>query len=101
MIIPIYHGLLISSILFVLGLFIIMIRRNFLFILIGIEIMINAVSLSSILAGSYWNQSDGQIIFILSITIAAVESSIGLSLLMKLYLYKSTLDIDLINEIKK
>ena len=83
--IPLTHGLILASVLFVLGLTGLVIRRNLLFMLISLEIMINAAALAFVVAGSYWGQTDGQIMYILAITLAAAEASIGLALLLQLH----------------
>lgn len=75
--IPLTHGLILAAILFVLGLTGLVIRRNLLFMLISTEIMINAAALAFVVAGSYWGQADGQIMYILAISLAAAEASIG------------------------
>nr|BET44570.1 MAG: NADH-quinone oxidoreductase subunit NuoK [Candidatus Aschnera chinzeii] len=93
------HCIYLASILFILGLSCILIRRNFLFILIGLEIMINATTLLFITACSYWKIYDGEIMYIIIICITAVETSIGLALLLRLYHKKLTLNINSINEI--
>lgn len=69
--IPLQHGLILAAILFVLGLTGLVIRRNLLFMLIGLEIMINASALAFVVAGSYWGQTDGQVMYILAISLAA------------------------------
>ncbi|WWO95196.1 MAG: NADH-quinone oxidoreductase subunit NuoK [Candidatus Dasytiphilus stammeri] len=94
--IPFQHGLILSTILFILGIIIIFTRRNFLFMLIGIEIMLNAAALVFILSGYTWKRIDSQIMYILTITIAAIEASIGLALLLKLHRYYHNLKIDLV-----
>ncbi|STM19654.1 NADH dehydrogenase I subunit K [Escherichia coli] len=68
--IPLQHGLILAAILFVLGLTGLVIRRNLLFMLIGLEIMINASALAFVVAGSYWGQTDGQVMYILAISLA-------------------------------
>ena len=55
--IPLTHGLILASVLFVLGLTGLVIRRNLLFMLISLEIMINAAALAFVVAGSYWGQT--------------------------------------------
>ncbi|MGP1930573.1 MAG: NADH-quinone oxidoreductase subunit NuoK [Arsenophonus sp. ET-YP4-MAG3] len=92
------HCLILTTILFVLGLICLLIRRNFLFMLIGLEIMINSAALAFVIAGSYWIQSDGQIMYILTISLAAAEASIGLALLLKLYRHYDSLNIDKVSE---
>ena len=59
--IPLQHGLILAAILFVLGLTGLVIRRNLLFMLIGLEIMINASALAFVVAGSYCGKTDGQV----------------------------------------
>ncbi len=61
---PLTHGLILAAILFVPGLTGLVIRRNLLFMLIGLEIMINASALAFVVAGSYWGQTDGQVMYI-------------------------------------
>lgn len=96
--IPLSHGLTLAAFLFVLGLTGMIIRRNLLFMLLGLEIMINASALAFVVAGSYWGQEDGQVMYILTITLAAAEASVGLALLLQLHRRRCTLDIDTVSE---
>ena len=57
--IPLQHGLILAAILFVLGLTGLVIRRNLLFMLIGLEIMITASALAFVVAGFFWGQTVG------------------------------------------
>ncbi|MCV5217434.1 NADH-quinone oxidoreductase subunit NuoK, partial [Escherichia coli] len=68
-----------------LGLTGLVIRRNLLFMLISLEIMINAAALAFVVAGSYWGQADGQRMYILAISLAAAEARIGLAPLLQLH----------------
>jgi len=72
--IPLQHGLILAGILFVLGLTGLTIRRNLLFMLISLEVMINAAALAFVVAGSYWGQPDGQVMYILAISLAAAAA---------------------------
>ena len=72
--IPLQHGLILAAILFVLGLTGLLVRRNLLFMLISLEVMINAAALAFIVAGSYWGQADGQVMYILAISLAAASA---------------------------
>ncbi|HGJ5876392.1 MAG TPA: NADH-quinone oxidoreductase subunit NuoK [Arsenophonus sp.] len=92
------HGLILAVILFVLGLSCLLIRRNLLFMLIGLEIMINSAALAFVVAGSYWGQADGQVMYILTISLAAAEASIGLALLLQLHRHRQNLNIDEVSE---
>lgn len=97
---PLQHGLILAAILFVLGLTGVMIRRNLLFMLIGLEIMINAAALAFVVAGSYWGQAGGRVMFILAISLAAAEASIGLALLLQLHRRSQNLNIDKVSEMR-
>ena len=65
--VPLEHGLILSAILFAIGFCGVMVRRNFLFMLMSLEIMMNAAALAFVVAGSRWVSPDGQIMFILVI----------------------------------
>lgn len=92
--IPMEHGLVLASLLFALGLVGLMVRRNMLFVLMSLEIMLNAAGLAFIVAGTAWGQPEGQVMFMLIITLAAAEASVGLALLLQLHRRFKTLDID-------
>lgn len=96
--IPVDAGLLLAGILFVLGLFSVLIRRNIIFMLISVEIMLNAAGLAFIVAGARWEQPDGQVMFIFILTMAAAEVSVGLALILQIYHQLKTLDSDAANE---
>ena len=98
--IPMEHGLALAGLLFTLGLAGLMVRRNILFILMSLEVMMNATGLAFVVAGSRWAQADGQIMFILVITLAAAEASIGLAILLQLYRRFHPLDIDAASEMR-
>lgn len=98
--VPLEHGLIIAAILFSLGFMGIMVRRNILFILISVEIMMNAAALAFVLAGSRWMQPDGQIMFIMILTLAAAEASIGLAIVLRLFHEFQSLDIDAASEMR-
>jgi NADH-quinone oxidoreductase subunit K len=92
--IPMQHGLLLAGILFALGLVGLLARRNLIFILMSIEVMLNAAGLAFVVAGSRWQESDGQVMFIFILTTAAAEVAVGLALLLQLYHRYKSLDAD-------
>jgi len=98
--IPMEHGLLLAGALFSLGLFGLLTRRDILFMLMSLEIMLNAAALAFIVAGSRWGSPDGQVMFVLILTLAAAEASVGLDLLIQLYRRFKTLDIDAASTMK-
>lgn len=98
--IPLEHALIVASILFSLGLTGVLVRRNILWMLMSIEIMMNAAALAFVSAGSRWQQPDGQIMFILIVTLAAAEASVGLALVLQLYRRFRTLNVDAASEMR-
>ena len=98
--IPMSHGLILAGILFAIGLCGVMVRRNLLFMLMSLEIMMNATALAFVVAGSRWVDPDGQIMFIFILTLAAAEAAIGLAILLRFYHQRGHLDVDSANEMK-
>ncbi|SEN60509.1 NADH-quinone oxidoreductase subunit NuoK [Nitrosomonas marina] len=78
--IPLSHSLIIAALLFTLGLLIIMLRRELLFILMGLEVMFNGAALTAIAAGQYWTNADGQVLTIFLTVVTAAELAIALIL---------------------
>jgi NADH-quinone oxidoreductase subunit K len=94
MLIPLEHVLIVASILFVLGLFGLMLRRNIIFMLMSLEVMLNAAALAFIAAGAHWQQPDGQVMFLFILAIAAAEVSVGLGLVLQMRRQIHTLDMN-------
>ncbi len=94
MIVPLYHVLALSGILFLMGLACILARRNLIMILIGVEIMLNAVGLTLVGASAFWHQVDGQIFVIFLMAMTSAEVSISLAMVVYLRRRKGTLDAD-------
>ncbi len=92
--VPMEQGLAVAGILFILGLVGLLIRRNIIFTLMSIEIMLNAAGLAFIAAGARWAQPDGQVMFLFILAVAASEVSVGLALVLLLYRWYKTLDTD-------
>ncbi|HVI49362.1 MAG TPA: NADH-quinone oxidoreductase subunit NuoK [Chitinophaga sp.] len=91
---PTTTGLLLAGILFVLGLISVLIRRNIIFMLLSVEIMLNAAGLAFVVASSHWGKADGQVMFMFILAMAAAEVSVGLALILQLYHQFKTLDSD-------
>jgi NADH-quinone oxidoreductase subunit K len=98
--VPMEYGLLLAMILFTLGLIGLLTRRNLIFMLISVEIMLNAAGLAFIVGGARWGEADGQIFFILVLTLAAAEVSVGLALILQLYRNLATLDADAASQMR-
>ena len=113
--IPIYHALIVAALLFSIGLYGAMTRRNAIAILLSLELMLNAACINLIAFNAKWGpthtfqafkaQEDvsspvGQIFVIFVITIAACEVALGLALIIAMYRHYRSIDIDNINLLK-
>ncbi len=98
--VPLEHGLILAAILFCLGLAGVLVRRNILFVLLCVEIMLNAAGLAFVVAGAQRGQPDGQVMFLLVLAVAAAEVSVGLALLLQILARHDTLDIDAVDEMR-
>jgi NADH-quinone oxidoreductase subunit K len=98
--VPMEHGLILAAVLFSLGLTGVLVRRNIVFMLMSIEIMLNAVGLAFVVAGARWGAVDGQVMFLFILTMAAAEVSVGLALVLQFYHGFKTLDADSASRMK-
>ncbi len=94
------YGLLLAAVLLSLGLIGVLARRNIIFILMSIEIMLNAAALAFIAAGARWGEADGQVMFLLILAMAAAEVSVGLALILQFYYRAATVDADAASEMR-
>ncbi len=92
--IPLGPGLVLAAILFVLGAAGVVARRNILFVLMSIEVMLNAAGLAFVLAGARWGRPDGQVMFLFILVMAAAEVAVGLALIIRLFHKFRSLDTD-------
>jgi NADH-quinone oxidoreductase subunit K len=86
--------------LFLLGVLGLLVRRNLVFVLMSVEIMLNATGLLFIAAGMRWGTADGQVMFILVLNLAGAELAVGLVLLLRLRGRLTTLDGDSANLVR-
>jgi NADH-quinone oxidoreductase subunit K len=91
---------MLAGILFAIGAIGLLVRRNLLFVLMSIEIMLNAAGLAFVAAGARWAQADGQVMFIFILAMAASEVSVGLALVLQLYHQNQSLDADAASEMR-
>ena len=98
--VPFESALIVSGILFALGLTGVLVRRNIIFMLMSVEIMLNAAGLAFIVAGSKWAQPDGQVMFLFILAMAAAEVAVGLALIVQIYHRHKSLDADVMNTMK-
>ena len=92
--IPMTHVLLLAATLLSCGLLGLMLRRNIIFMLMSLEVMLNSAALAFVAAGAKWGQADGQVIFLLILTVAAAEVAVGLGLVLQIQRRFKTLDMD-------
>ena len=93
--VPLEHILILAALIFCVGLAGLIMRRNIIFMIISVEIMLSGASLTMIAAGARWGQPDGQVMFFFIAALAAVEVSVGLALSFRLYHHQKSLDTDL------
>jgi len=94
MIVPFGHVMAMAMALFVLGLTCVLLRRQILMILIGVEIMLNAASLVFVAASNRWQQADGQVFVIVLMAITAAEVAVALAMVVYLWRRRRTLVAD-------
>jgi NADH-quinone oxidoreductase subunit K len=95
-IVPLNHILLLSVLLFTLGMFCTLARRNLIMMLLGIEIMLNAAAVAFVGASLHWQQMEGQAIVIFILAVAATEVSIGLAAILVIYRRTESIDPDIV-----
>lgn len=98
--IPVSYYVVVSTMMFVIGLLGILIRRNFLIILFSVELMLNAANINLVAFSHYSNGIDGQIVSLFVIAIAAAEAAIGLAIIIVLFRGQKTTNVDEINLLK-
>jgi len=86
--------LLLSAILFGIGVVGVVVRKNVLVILMSVELMLNGVNLAFVAAGSYAADPAGGIFAFMVITVAAAEAAVGLALLIALFRLKESVDVE-------
>ena len=97
MIVPIEHVIILSFIIFSIGILGVLIRKNAIIIFMSIELMLNAVNLSLIGFSRYYNSVDGQVFVFLVMTLAAAEVAVGLAIIVSLFRNKNSINIDEMN----
>ena len=98
--IPFEYGLVVAGLLFVIGLTGVLVRRDMIFILLSLEIMLNAAALAFVVAGARWNAADGQVMVLFILAVAASEAAIALALLLAFHRMRGNLDADNATEMK-
>ena len=94
------HYLVVSVLLFCLGLLGVIVRRNLLVIYMSLELMLNAANLALVACSRFTNNLDGQVFVFFTITVAAAEVSVGLALIVALYRKRQTAHVEDLTTLK-
>ena len=100
MIAPLWYYLLLSAVIFTIGVLGVVIRKNPLVMFMSIELMLNAGGLVFAAFTRYFNVVNGQVIVFFILTIAAAEVVVGLAIIVAIYRSRASIDIDEINTLK-
>ena len=92
--VPFQYGLYLAAALFLIGLTGVLVRRNLIFVLASIEIMLNASGLAFVVAGSRWGRPDPHVMFLFILAMAAAEVAVGLALALLFRRAFGSLDVD-------
>src|SRR5688500_10588325 len=101
--ISVEHVLVVGALLFSIGLFIALSRRNAVGVLMGIELMLNSVNLNLVGFARFVDSPrpiDGQVFAVFVITVAAAEAAVALALAVAIYRLRQTIDVDRLNILK-
>lgn len=98
--VPLAGYLIVSAILFTIGVVGVLIRRNPLIIFMSIELMLNAVNLSFVALSSYLDSADGQMFVFIVLTVAAAEVVVGLALIVSIFRTRRNIDVDEMNVLR-
>ncbi len=98
--IPMDYYILLSTILFSIGVMGVLFRRNAIIIFMSIELMLNAVNLLLVAFSAYHNDAAGQVFVFFTMAVAAAEIAVGLAILVVVYRNTKSTDIDVLNRLK-
>ena len=99
-IVPLNWYIVLSTLLFCIGVMGVLFRRNAIIILMCIEIMLNSVNLLLVSFSAYSGNSDGQVFVFFIMVVAAAEVAVGLALMMSIFRNIGSTDIDVLNKLK-
>ncbi|MFN2289277.1 MAG: NADH-quinone oxidoreductase subunit NuoK [Chromatocurvus sp.] len=100
-VVPLEHVLAVAALLFCCGLGGLLLRRNLLFMLMSLEVMLNAAALAFIAGGARFAAADGQVMYLLILAVAAAEVAVGLALLLQVQRRFHSLDMDAVRDLRR
>jgi len=92
--------LILSTVLFIIGVLGVLLRRNAIILLMCIELMLNAVNLLLVAFSTYFGKADGQLFVFFIMVVAAAEATVGLSILVLIYRNTRSVDVGIFNKLK-
>lgn len=98
--IPLNYYLAVSGILFAIGAYGFLVKRNIITMFMCVELMLNAVNLTFVAFARYYSLLDGQVFVFFVMAVAAAEAAVGLGIIVALYRNRPTLDVDESNLMK-
>ena len=98
--VPLSYYLILSAVLFVIGVFGVLFNRNAIVIFMSIEIMLNAVNLSLIAFSQFMGSPAGQVIVFLVMAVAAAEAAVGLAIIVVIHRSRESINVDDVNLMK-
>jgi NADH-quinone oxidoreductase subunit K len=94
MIVPLGHVFILAGVVFSMGLFCLVSRRNLIMTLVGVEVMMNGAAIAFVSAALRWQRMEGQAFILFILAVAAAEVSVGLALIVSAYRRTGSLDPD-------
>lgn len=92
--------MILATVLFVIGVLGVLIRKNAIIILMCVELMLNAVNLLLVAFSTYHGKGDAQILVFFIMVVAAAEATVGLSILVLMYRNRKSVDLGMFNKLK-
>lgn len=92
--IPVSYYVILSAIVFIIGMVGVLIRRNIIIILLSVELMLNATNINFVAFSNYYHNVAGQVFVFFTLTVAAAEVAVGLAIIIALYRSKSSINVD-------
>ena len=99
-VVPLNHYILLSAIIFTIGVMGVLIRRNAIIIFMSVELMLNAVNLLLTAFSAYSGDASGQVFVFFIMALAAAEVAVGLAIIVMVYRNTSSIDINILNRLK-
>jgi NADH-quinone oxidoreductase subunit K len=98
--VPLNHYILLSTIIFAIGVIGVLVRRNAIIIFMCVELMLNAVNLLLVAFSAYSGDASGQVFVFFVMALAAAEVAVGLAIIVMVYRNTSSIDINVLNRLK-